>query len=275
MSEFQVRPIEPDTDETKQISEWLRQFNLQTNSEFMTRWMDESNPVEIPLNLVVEIDDELVGGLLGVTLFSWLKVSILVVKQEHRQQGFGKDLMLEAERIAIERGCTKAYVDSMQYQAPEFYQKLGYEIVGKLSDWDSHGHSKFFFEKHLVKSPLPRLCQSFAVVRVRDTEQAEHFYQQLGFTRSFAYFPVEGQRNPGYIGVTRDGVTLHLSSHSGDGTFGSIAYVQVENLDALHQEYKANDVSIDLEPTDQTWGNREMYVKDSDGNCLRFVQGLS
>jgi catechol 2,3-dioxygenase-like lactoylglutathione lyase family enzyme len=30
-------------------------------------------------------------------------------------------------------------------------------------------------------------------------------------------------------------------------------------------------VPIELPPTDQTWGNREMYVNDPDGNSLRFI----
>jgi hypothetical protein len=31
-------------------------------------------------------------------------------------------------------------------------------------------------------------------------------------------------------------------------------------------------VKIDLPPTDQTWSNREMYVKDADGNSRRFIR---
>jgi uncharacterized glyoxalase superfamily protein PhnB len=40
----------------------------------------------------------------------------------------------------------------------------------------------------------------------------------------------------------------------------------------LLAEFVAKGVPIALQPTDQTWGNREMYVKDADGNCLRFVR---
>jgi len=46
----------------------------------------------------------------------------------------------------------------------------------------------------------------------------------------------------------------------------------VDNVDALHAEFAAKGAPIDLEPTDQTWGNREMYVRDADGNSLRFIQ---
>jgi hypothetical protein len=30
-------------------------------------------------------------------------------------------------------------------------------------------------------------------------------------------------------------------------------------------------VHIEVPPVDQSWGSREMYVKDGDGNCLRFI----
>jgi uncharacterized glyoxalase superfamily protein PhnB len=46
----------------------------------------------------------------------------------------------------------------------------------------------------------------------------------------------------------------------------------VDDVDALHLELVAKQVRIDTGPVDQTWGTREMYVKDSDGNCLRFIQ---
>jgi len=46
----------------------------------------------------------------------------------------------------------------------------------------------------------------------------------------------------------------------------------VDDVDALHRELLQRKVGIDLEPTDQSWGNREMYVTDPDGNSIRFVR---
>lgn len=62
-----------------------------------------------------------------------------------------------------------------------------------------------------------------------------------------------------------------VSSFSGDGVAGGVVFIEVEDVDALHEELKAKGVVIDLEPTDQSWGNREMYVNDPDGNSIRFV----
>jgi uncharacterized glyoxalase superfamily protein PhnB len=111
------------------------------------------------------------------------------------------------------------------------------------------------------------------VLHVSSSAAAEDFYcTHLGFTRRFAYRPDETRADPCYMGVARDGVMLHLSSFSGDGVPGGVVALFVEDVDRLHAELVANDVPIHLAPTDQTWGNREMCVKDADGNSLRFTQ---
>ena len=46
----------------------------------------------------------------------------------------------------------------------------------------------------------------------------------------------------------------------------------VEDVDALHEDLVAKGTRITLKPTNQGWGNREMYVIDPDGNHIRFVQ---
>jgi hypothetical protein len=46
--------------------------------------------------------------------------------------------------------------------------------------------------------------------------------------------------------VVRDGVWLHLSSFSGDGVSGSVANLITREVDALHAEFVAKGVPIDL-----------------------------
>jgi uncharacterized glyoxalase superfamily protein PhnB len=57
-----------------------------------------------------------------------------------------------------------------------------------------------------------------------------------------------------------------------DGVAGGVVFLAVDDVDELHRELVARGVSIDLPPTDQSWGNREMYVSDADGNSIRFVR---
>ena len=111
------------------------------------------------------------------------------------------------------------------------------------------------------------------VLHVTSSAAAEEFYcDRLGFRQAFAYRPFGGA-DPCYMGLTRDGVRLHVSPFPEDGVAGGVVFLVVEDVDALHRELKAKGVPIDLEPTDQSWGNREMYVRDPDGNSIRFVHG--
>lgn len=122
---------------------WLRAFNLEHSP------MRELNAA-VPLRIFASDDSGLIGGLLGETHVRWLKISILAVSPEHRCKGIGLALMAEAERSAMARGCTHAFVDTMAYQAPQFYIRLGYRIAAEISDWDSMGNAKFFLTKDLV-----------------------------------------------------------------------------------------------------------------------------
>jgi len=110
------------------------------------------------------------------------------------------------------------------------------------------------------------------VLHVSSSAVAEDFYcNRLGFRRQFSYRFDEAKPDPCYMGLMRDGAWLHVSSFSGDGVSGGVVYLLVEDVDALHAELVSKGVPIDTGPVDQTWGNREMYVRDADGNSIRFV----
>ena len=70
----------------------------------------------------------ILGGITGVTLFGRLYIDMLWINEKLRHQGFGKKLMLEAEKIGYERKCTFSTVNTMDWQALTFYQNQGYEI---------------------------------------------------------------------------------------------------------------------------------------------------
>jgi len=110
------------------------------------------------------------------------------------------------------------------------------------------------------------------VLHVSSSAAAEEFYcNRLGFRREFAYRPDAARTDPCYIGLSRDDAWLHVSSFSGDAVPGGVVFLLVDDVDALHQELLSRGVRIDLPPTDQTWGNREMYVRDPDNNSIRFT----
>jgi predicted N-acetyltransferase YhbS len=134
------------------VYEQLKTFNQTANPEFWAR-LDTEEGREAPLNVVAfDIDGQVAGGLFAETQLSWLKVSVMAVRIDLRGRGIGTELLQRAEREAVRRGCQYAFVDTMSYQAPGFYQKLGYRVAGQIEDWDSHGHPKYYLTKQLSSS---------------------------------------------------------------------------------------------------------------------------
>jgi uncharacterized glyoxalase superfamily protein PhnB len=114
--------------------------------------------------------------------------------------------------------------------------------------------------------------RAIPLLHVSNAASAVEFYASgLGFQLEFEHRPDGVVADPCYMGMSRDGVWINLSSFSGDGVAGGVVNLMVDNVDNLFAEFTAKDVKIDVPPVDQTWGSREMYVKDADGNCLRFI----
>ena len=97
---------------------------------------------------VTDSDGRLVGGLWGRTVYDWLFVELLVVPETMRGQGIGTELMRRAESEAILRRCRNAWLDTFEFQARGFYEKLGYSCFAELAEYPP-GFSRFFLKKTL------------------------------------------------------------------------------------------------------------------------------
>lgn len=110
------------------------------------------------------------------------------------------------------------------------------------------------------------------ILRVANIETAVDFYcSVLGSRKDFQYS--NGPNGPDYAGVSIDGHALHLSTFPGDGPGRTATYFYVDDVDALYAAFREAglpDAAVVFEPTAQTWGQRELYVRDPDGNVLRF-----
>lgn len=148
-SDFRVTDATDSPEATAElVRKWLREFNLAANGPFMEK-VARPEFAGKPLVLVAQDQATIVGGLLGETQLAWLRLSIMAVAPDYRSRGIGAAMLARAERIAVERGCRYAFVDTMEYQAPDLYSRSGYSIAGRIPDWDSHGHAKFYFTKRL------------------------------------------------------------------------------------------------------------------------------
>jgi len=96
-----------------------------------------------------DADGGVQAGIRFVAAFEWLFVNWLWVAEPYRKHGVGSELMGAAEAAAREQGCRAAYLDTFTFQAPKFYERLGYREFGRLSDFPP-GHSRIWFSKALV-----------------------------------------------------------------------------------------------------------------------------
>ena len=101
-----------------------------------------------PLTITLREGSKIVGGLVGETFLGWLYVSALWVADDFGGHGYGTRIMQAAEKEARRRGMTGVYLDTLSFQAPEFYAKLGYREFGRLDNFPA-GHDRRWLAKAL------------------------------------------------------------------------------------------------------------------------------
>ncbi|MGW2491043.1 GNAT family N-acetyltransferase [Streptomyces sp. NPDC001606] len=105
---------------------------------------------EVPVHVwALDASGDLAGGLVGHTWTTWLHITYLWVDARHRGAGLGSRLLSEAERVAAGRGCTGARLETWDFQAPDFYRKQGYEVVGVIPDYPP-GITEYTLTKRLT-----------------------------------------------------------------------------------------------------------------------------
>jgi catechol 2,3-dioxygenase-like lactoylglutathione lyase family enzyme len=113
--------------------------------------------------------------------------------------------------------------------------------------------------------------------RVTDMKVAIHFYTEvLDFK-----LKESGASADDWVVLLENGdADLMLTKLEGDQKIGIAANVLVTELDSLFKKYSSRGLDqsykvnspVHQGPIDQSWGTREFYVTDPDGNTLRFVQ---
>jgi ribosomal protein S18 acetylase RimI-like enzyme len=121
------------------ISKLLEDYNNQYATDYNSK----------PLRFSVKSEGKIIGGLLALTFWNYLYIDTLILNTEFRGCGFGKKMLNRAEKIAIERNCTHACLNTHDFQSPEFYFKYGYKKVGNLPDLPS-GFNRLLLYKRLI-----------------------------------------------------------------------------------------------------------------------------
>ena len=107
------------------------------------------NEINKPIEIIARNEqNEIIGGLYGRSLWGTLEIKTFAVKCENRNNGIGQKLIREAEKEAKKRNCRFISLDTFSFQAPEFYEKLGFEKIGTETDFPK-GFEKYYYRKKI------------------------------------------------------------------------------------------------------------------------------
>jgi 8-oxo-dGTP diphosphatase len=140
---------------------------------WLGRGLDEAGgdrPSREPASLSVAAVDpggETVGGAVGRLAWGWLHVELLWVAPAWRGTGLGSRLLRGMEDAAQGRGCTRAYLSTLAWQAPDFYRRHGYAPFAELPSF-AGPHARFWLAKALTDgapvAPLAHRIRAAALV---------------------------------------------------------------------------------------------------------------
>ncbi|MEI2691851.1 MAG: GNAT family N-acetyltransferase [Anaerolineae bacterium] len=92
---------------------------------------------------------QIVAGISGYTWAGMAEIEFLWVDDSLRGQGVGSRLLAAVEAEARQRGCKLIVTSTYSFQAPDFYPRYGYEVVGSIENCPP-GHENHWLKKDLL-----------------------------------------------------------------------------------------------------------------------------
>ncbi|GGE55632.1 GNAT family N-acetyltransferase [Priestia taiwanensis] len=125
-----------------EVNKKLYEYNLaHFAEEFHGRYKE--------VNIFVKDEEDTVrGGIIGALCWNWLEIHMLHVDEDLRKQGYGSKLLAEVEKVAREKECDFIKVDTLSFQALDFYKKYGFEVYGALENVGRE-HVHYYLKKDL------------------------------------------------------------------------------------------------------------------------------
>ena len=129
------------------IQDGLRSYNLEQAGYRDSR----------PLAVLVSDPEtqQVIGGLVGRTTMGLLFIDRFFLPESLRKNRIGTRIIRMAEDEAKRRGCSRAVLFTVTFQAPGFYERQGYEELGRI-ECDPPGFTRICMTKRLGADPPPR-----------------------------------------------------------------------------------------------------------------------
>ncbi len=127
----------PNEEDVQTLKQHLRDYNL-----------SRANSHEgYGLGIFLRDDQrQMVAGISGWLWGECLEIDRRWVHEDLRGRGLGKRLVRALEEAAVVRGCRQITLETFSFQAPEFYQKLGFKVFGVIEGFGNR-HRKLYMQK--------------------------------------------------------------------------------------------------------------------------------
>ncbi len=125
---------------SKIIYENLKKFNESIIGNYEAR----------PFIICAKSDkSEVLGGIKGDVFGTLCRVFTVWIDENYRSKGLGRELFAKLDIFARENNCNMIQLDTAEFQAKGFYEKLGYQVIATLPD-NFMGYTSYILRKHLI-----------------------------------------------------------------------------------------------------------------------------
>jgi GNAT superfamily N-acetyltransferase len=130
----------PDSAACRLIDDRLGQYNAEHAGYWDPR----------PLAVLVRdpASHDVIGGILARTSLGLLFIDLVFLPESLRGQQIGTRMLRLVEEEAVRRGCRAAVLYTINFQAPEFYERHSWREFGRIP-CDPPGTSRVFMTKDL------------------------------------------------------------------------------------------------------------------------------
>lgn len=101
------------------------------------------------ISFVYESEGVVLGRIVGFIHWDHLQIELFYVSNNTQGQGIGTKLLNHVESIAKQQNKSYIFLETMSFNAPKFYEKHGYEVVGKIVNSPMENQIRFFYKKDI------------------------------------------------------------------------------------------------------------------------------
>jgi len=119
----------------------------------------------------------------------------------------------------------------------------------------------------------PKIIGTRYVLAVKNLFESAHYYEkQLGFNTLWSGEGWHFLGRQGFVVMLGECANEPSAFETGDHSY--FAYIEVENIKALYEEYSAKEVDVLHEIEDKAWGQREFSIRTIDGHRIMFGEEI-